>query len=213
MKPVGYLFARPDCLVGDRGEYYDYVFAGNGVFIQASNDILAAQVQISDCPVRGLAMLPHPCVRLKYGSIPRQLFELALNTFLAVPDKEHYIGITANAGYHLYVPPQEGKSARVEYEPGQAVILDLHSHCKMRAFFSGTDDKDESGLKIFGVVGRLDKTPVLQLRVGVYGYFEDLAWRDVFDGPLTGAIESEEPDREAQEEIVDVILRSEDLGL
>ncbi|MDO8715567.1 MAG: hypothetical protein Q7J73_01985, partial [Dehalococcoidales bacterium] len=61
------------------------------------------------------------------------------------------------------------------------------------AFFSHqTDDKDETGLKLYAVVGRLNAAPVVKLRVGVYGYFQTLAWRDVFDGSLIGAVESEE---------------------
>lgn len=53
------------------------------------------------------------------------------------------------------------------------------------------DDKDETGLKLYAVVGRLNVTPVVRLRVGVYGYFHSLTWRDVFDGSLTRAVESE----------------------
>ncbi len=32
----------------------------------------------------------------------------------------------------------------------------------------------------------------MKLRIGLYGYFEPLSWKDVFDGCLTGAQEYEE---------------------
>jgi hypothetical protein len=38
----------------------------------------------------------------------------------------------------------------------------------------------------------LDGVPVVKLRIGVYGYFYPIAWNDVFDGSLTGAVESAE---------------------
>lgn len=36
------------------------------------------------------------------------------------------------------------------------------------------------------MVGNLDEEPVVQLRVGVYGYFFPVAWSEVFDGLLIG---------------------------
>jgi hypothetical protein len=59
----------------------------------------------------------------------------------------------------------------------------------MRAFFSGQDNNDEQGLKIYGVIGSLGKMPTLQLRAGVYGYFHPLRWSDVFSGDLRGVYE------------------------
>ncbi|KKK84126.1 hypothetical protein LCGC14_2786470, partial [marine sediment metagenome] len=47
MKPVGYLINEKSGLRGERGEYYDYVVAGNGVFIEAEGDLMAARIPIS----------------------------------------------------------------------------------------------------------------------------------------------------------------------
>ena len=192
MKMVGYLVNYPDGISGEKGIYYNYILAANGLFIEASNPALAARVPVAECEVRGLAPMKTK-VALTYGSIPQHFFDLALDTFLAAPDKEHYVAVTAAAGYHFYVPVQDEGDASVVYEVGDSVILDIHSHAHMPAFFSHqTDDKDETGLKLYAVVGRLNATPVVKLRVGVYGYFQTLAWRDVFDGCLTNAVESEE---------------------
>ena len=129
---------------------------------------------------------------LTYGSIPQHFFYLALDTFLAAPDRERYVAVTASAGYDFYVPVQDEGDASVVYEIGNSVVLDIHSHGHMAARFSGQDNDDEKGLRLSAVVGRLNATPVVKLRVGVYGYFHSLAWRDVFDGSLIGAVESEE---------------------
>ncbi len=192
MKMVGYLVNYPDGISGEKGIYYNYILAANGLFIEASNPMLAARVPVSECEVRGLAPMKTK-ITLTYGSIPQHFFDLALDTFLAAPDRERYVAVTAAAGYHFYVPVQDEGEASVVYQMGDSVVLDVHSHGHMAAFFSRqTDDKDETGLKLYVVVGRLNATPVVKLRVGVYGYFHSLTWHDVFDGSLTRAVESEE---------------------
>ena len=191
MKVVGYLVNYPDGISGEKGIYYNYILAANGLFIEAANPMLAARVQVAECQVRGLAPVKMK-LALTYGSIPRHFFDLALDTFLAAPDRERYVAVTASAGYHFYVPVQDEGDASVVYEVGNSVVLDIHSHGHMRASFSPQDNTDETGLKLYAVVGRLNATPVVKLRVGVYGYFHSLTWRDVFDGSLTRAVESEE---------------------
>ncbi len=189
-KQVGYLTNYSTGLEGERGIFFNYILAGNGLFIEASNKSLSARIPVSDCPVRGLAPL-QPRITLTYGSIPQRFFDLALDTFLAAPDKENYVGVTADAGYNFYVPGQQQEKAKVVYDVGSSVILDIHSHGTMHAFFSGQDDKDETGFQLYAVVGDLRKVPVVLIRVGVYGYFYYLKWKEVFDGTLYVAREPE----------------------
>jgi len=191
MKMVGYLVNYPEGITGEKGIYYNYILAANGLFIEAANPMLGARVPVAECEVRGLATMKAK-IALTYGSIPQHFFDLALDTFLAAPDREHYIAVTAAAGYHLCMPVQDENDASVVYEVENSVVLDIHSHGHMRAAFSPQDNTDETGLKLYAVVGRLNATPVVKLRVGVYGYFHSLAWHDVFDGSLIGAVESEE---------------------
>lgn len=190
MKPVGYLVKYPDGLSGERGLFYNYILASNGLFIEAESAIIAARIPAAECEVRGLAPMETK-VTLTYGSIPQRFWDLALDIFLANPDKESYVAVTAVRGYHLYVPVQDKNGGSVTYEVGESVVLDLHSHGNMIACFSLKDNDDEKGLKLYGVVGMLNATPIVKLRIGVYGYFKTLAWRDVFDGSLTGAAEFE----------------------
>ena len=197
MKPVGYLIHRQESLDGERGIYYNYVLASNGLFIEAENKLIAAQILIAGCDVRGLAPLETKFA-LTYGSIPQRFFDLSLSLFLTDTTREHYVAVVGDAGYHFYIPVQDKEGGNVTYEFGERVVLDLHSHANMRANFSSKDNEDEKGLKVYGVVGSLEGTPVVRLRLGVYGYYLPLSWRDVFDGYLMGALENEE-----EKEVID----------
>lgn len=183
--PVGYLIKRKDGLEGERGVYYDYVMASNGLFIEAEGKLIAARVPVAECEVRGLAPL-EPKVVLRHGRIPQRLFDLAISVMMVDVTKERYVAVSWNDGYHIYTPEQKIEEAKVEYQMGDSIALDLHSHGKVEAMFSLKDNKDETGMKLYGVVGNLDKSPVVQLRVGVYGYFYPVPWGDVFDGYLMG---------------------------
>lgn len=215
MNPVGYLVKHKDGLRGERGQYYDYVLAGNGIFIEAEGNLLAARVPVRLAEIRGLAPL-EPKVVLRHGLIPQRFFDLAMSAFLVDKYREMYIAVTWGSpentgGYHLIVPEQaenteqlaaggQGRGCEhgVSYIVPDGGILDLHSHGKMIAEFSGQDDKDETGLKLYGVVGKLDEEPVVQLRVGVYGYFFPVSWGEVFSGCLIGVRDHIEIDIEEE---------------
>lgn len=197
MIPVGYLRKYPDKLVGQRGACYDYVLASNGLFVEAEGPLFAARVPVSLCEVRGLSSIK-PKMGLRYGKIPQRFFDLVLDSFLANPDKERYAAVTWDKGYHLVFPEQaatkedleegesagHGSSAGVAYLNPDSVILDIHSHGTMPPFWSSRDNKDETGLKFYAVVGHLRKTPQIRLRVGVYGYRDAISWQDIFEGSI-----------------------------
>lgn len=193
MKMVGYLVKHPDGLYGERGLGYDYILASNGVFVEAEGPLLAARVRVAEAEIRGLAPV-EPRVVLRHGLIPGRLWELALSVMLADVAQERYVGVSWvrpssdwSGHYQLYVPDdQERSPGGVQYDRGDKVVLDLHSHGKMRAFFSAIDDGDEQALKLYAVVGKLNGRPQVRLRVGVYGYFHEIPWNQVFSGSLIG---------------------------
>jgi len=188
---VGYLIQYPEGIAGERGAYFNYILAGNGVFIEAESPVIAVRIPAAPVEIRGLPPL-EPKVSLTYGSIPDRFWDLALDMFLGNKEIEQYCGIIARAGYHFYVPEQEKTEAGVKYQMATGVILDLHSHGHMMAGFSAKDDEDDQGLKIYGVVGTLHTVPVVKFRVGVYGYFMELRWSDIFSGTIAGALEDYE---------------------
>jgi PRTRC genetic system protein A len=194
MNIAGYLIHGQSAGLGDA---YTYTVAKDGVYLSAENEHFSATIQIAECDIRGLKPV-EPGIILEHGKIPAVLFELALSIFLADITKEHYLAITWHDGeYHLITVDQEEKSSSVQYRHVEGAVLDLHSHCNMRAGFSGQDNSDEKGFRIYGVVGRLGKRPEVMLRLGVYGYYALLLWDDVFDGTLSG--------------VVDVLAKNEEL--
>ena len=194
--PVGYLVNHPAGLAGAQGIGYDYVLGSGGLYVQSESAHLTARAQVASCEVRGLAPVTEK-VELAHGPIPANLFELGLGWFQDDPDTERFFAVRWDGdGYRLVVPPQAGTATRLAYLPPAGVVAEFHSHGGSRAFFSATDDRDEQGFRIYGVVGRLDTPlPELSLRVGVYGHFAPVDWSQVFDGPPPGVrLTGEEPD-------------------
>ena len=189
MNPVGYLTNHKSGLEGDPGIGYDYILAANGLFVRAENPLLRATIQVAPAEVRGLAPLQEQ-VELTHGRIH---FDPMVETPLKLLDQmghewlghELYLAVVWQEGQYLTViPEQTGTPASVQYQRPQHVLLDLHTHGNMSAFFSGTDDRDEQGLQLYMVVGRLDQlVKQVALRLGVYGYFAPLSWDEVFDRP------------------------------
>jgi hypothetical protein len=84
-------------------------------------------------------------------------------------------------------------------------VLELHSHHALPAYFSRVDDADEQGLRLYGVVGRLDRTrPEVALRVGAYGHRLPVSWDAVFAGDRGGVRDAQfDSPEEADDELPD----------
>ena len=194
--PVGYLVNHPAGLAGVQGIGYDYVLGSGGVYVQSQSADLVARVVVAPGEVRGLAPVTEK-LQLTHGPIPAGLFGMGLRWFQDDPETERLFAVRWDGrSYRLVVPPQAGTATRLAYQPPAGVVAEFHSHGGSRAFFSATDDRDEQGFRIYGVVGRLDAPlPELRLRVGVYGHFAPLEWPQAFDGPDPGVrLMCEEPE-------------------
>lgn len=180
MRPVGYLLNTERGLAGEPGLFYDYILAENGLFVQARSSLLEATVCIGFSTVRGLQPLEER-VELPMGKIPNYIYNIALSVFFTDRRQEHYLAVTWEGEYRLRVPCQEPSTCGVKYERLPSTVLDIHSHGTMRPFFSGTDDQDEQGLRLYMVVGRFNTLmPEIEMRVGVYGYFGSVQFEEVF---------------------------------
>jgi len=177
---VGDLINTKEGLQGEAGLYYDYVLAQGGLFVRAASPHIRATVLAAGARVRGLVPLQES-LELPQGKIPRRIYDLALSVLSARPREEHYLAVTWESEYRLRDPAQETGGASVNYERLPSTIMDIHSHGPMKAFFSGTDNRDEQGLRLYMVIGRLDTlAPEFELRVGAYGYFATLWFDEVF---------------------------------
>jgi hypothetical protein len=159
MRVVDYLVART-APPARSGLAYDYVLAGKGLFVAADNDYLRVTIPIASCAVRGLPALYAEC-SLLHGRLPAVLWDTILQTARPLDSIGQEVLLTARFdlehGYWLVLPSQVVEPASVRYAPADGVVLEVHSHRTGPARFSATDTADEQRLRVYGVVGRLDR--------------------------------------------------------
>lgn len=164
---------------------YEFVIAGNGVFVRARRKGLEAMIPISMCEIRGLQPVK-PYVRLEAGRIPMIYTQAILAEFQSDLPNESLVWVRLeDKKWMVFKPEQIADENSVHpvdpFDPAGAVaLLDVHSHDTMEPFFSTEDDKDETGFRIFAVFGLLDTQPCVMARVGIYGYCWHLDAGDVF---------------------------------
>ena len=185
MPLVDYLIAR-EGLPDRQGRAYDYVLAGDGLYLVAENRYLDVRVPVASVPVRGLPPI-YPCCILRSGRLSRELWDgiVAAARLWSLYGREVLLAVTfeMTSGYRLLLPEQVVGPENVFYRPPSHVVLQIHSHRNYPARFSPTDDADEQGLCLYGVLGRLDSDrSEVTLRVGAYGYFLPVPWDSVFTG-------------------------------
>lgn len=101
-----------------------------------------------------------------------------------------YAGTTGEPGYLLDWPEQEGSASTVSAlgmmeTDDLFIVLQLHSHGAMRAFFSGTDDADEVRTGLYAVVGECEKDrPEMLVRYSVGGTYRLIGPHDMYRMPL-----------------------------
>lgn len=173
---------------------YQYVLAVAGVYLRAENRFFDVLLPIVRCRVRGLATL-RPHFRLKVSRLPGRLLTAVLYDARRVRGTNgelrealyhfQHDGLAQGSRVRVVKPPQRATMASVVAveENTTGVILDLHSHGNIGAFWSGTDNSDEQGFRAYAVIGRLDTKPEMRLRLGVYGYWFPLPIGVLFNGP------------------------------
>lgn len=210
---VGYSVAfHSETLPVPYGGLYNYSLAGNGVFVEARREELQAVVQISDCEVRGLRDLSAGLTfNLPRVPVSHLLSMLKLSRSACVRNGQpiealfHLLWLDREQRWSLCWPEQEatGSSVRPLADSGgssyQRALIEVHSHHQMQAFFSGQDDADEQGFRVYGVLGEIFTSPKISVRVGCYGYFLDVPADQIFElpGELTDRYGAESENKES----------------
>ena len=184
-----YILAETELLPAiDLTSLYEFVIAGNGVFVRARRCGLEAMIPISTCEIRGLkAVKPYVC--LETGKIPLIGTQTILAEFQSDLPNESLVWVKLeDTRWKVIKPKQVADENSVHpvdpFDPaGAAALMDIHSHDTMEPFFSTDDDKDETGFRIFAVFGLLDTQPCIMVRIGIYGYWWRLDAGDVFALP------------------------------
>ena len=212
-KLVTYHIHKRDPLPVNDALAYQYVLAGNGVFVRAETRFFTALLPVTASTVRGLPPL-RPQFQLLVPRIPARLLDAVLTDARRARRPDH--GRPDNGlNEVLYQFHHHGRAVQVKKPAQQAtptsvatdvttavanaatIICDLHSHGNMRAFFSQTDNADEQGARLYAVIGRLDSEPEMRLRVGVYGYWLALPLTAVFttNGPFEDLYQEKNDDK------------------
>jgi PRTRC genetic system protein A len=169
------------------GLLYKYLYAANGVFITARNDVFETTIPLTTIKnpaqfVRGLEVIQPDIILPK--RVPASL--LSRMVFLsrkALPNEILFYLFYENDEWHLYIPPQRTHPSYAKpLEDSNYVPIEIHSHNTMPAFFSAMDNRDENGLRIYGVLGLVDQPVVdFRLRVSIYGHYSVLPYQLVFN--------------------------------
>lgn len=135
---------------------------------------------------------------LPAGRIPYSMLEQLVEFFKAVmvtkkSDLEAMAHILYNpeTGYRIGVPNQKISKASVTYDwegylgPTDFIVLDIHSHNTMGAFFSGTDNNDDRvSIGYSAVVGQLDKpVPAIVCRFNIRDLKRECKLEEIFEVP------------------------------
>ncbi|MGB0388383.1 MAG: Mov34/MPN/PAD-1 family protein [Ardenticatenaceae bacterium] len=179
---------------------YEYITASNGIYIRAENRFVSALIPVMQAPastVRGL----HPLaasICLKVPPMPISLLSNVLADARQMRTKSGQLNevLYRGAFYGRQVrvdrPKQDASRSHVRAigDGGSGVILELHSHGNINAFWSDTDNRDELGFRFYGVIGRLDsQKPQIRLRLGLHGYYynisQDLLFSKANKSPFT----------------------------
>ena len=166
----------------------DVVLDGGGLYLAAGTRNLAIRVRLASVSVPGLPVVPMGAT-LRQGPIDASLWDALVQraraampheVLLAVIAREPVDGelFVAAAGAYTLVEPQLDETGTGDWQPQRAsgcavratpipdAVVEVHSHHAMRAYFSATDNRDETARRVYGVLGRLDsQQPEIALRL------------------------------------------------
>lgn len=189
-------FATPEQPLPDAAPGISWIVAANGIFKRGVNDRLDLLIRVAplEAPIAGLSMLlPH----VRWAPWPQRLPAGFLTALLgnarqamsagalARPVEKQYFIVFRDGGPHLITPRgQDATAGRVSYvmPVRGSILVDLHSHHELPAFFSQVDDRDDVGLSVSVVVGRIFTRPELACRLNVYGARQIVPATLIFDG-------------------------------
>ncbi|MDP9477091.1 MAG: hypothetical protein M3R38_15640 [Actinomycetota bacterium] len=133
---------------------------------------------------------------LRVPKAPAALLAEAANFFKRDPDNEALANVVYDGGsYTLEIPEQEANAVAVQAPAmpeaeDRFVFVQLHSHARMGAFFSGQDARDEVRTGFYGVLGRMDQPrPEAVFRFSCGGVFVPVDPYGLFEEARPGELE------------------------
>lgn len=175
-----------------------FIMSKNGVMKVVQNSIGLFIVGTKDVP--GLPDLGEG-VLLNIPKVPYPMLLQTITFFRAVMEKFNnteamvqFYYDRSTSSYIMHCPDQEVSGASIKFKRDQSMddkytlVMDIHSHNTMGAFFSNIDDADEKETRIFGVIGKLkNDDPEMKFRISVGGDFKEISVFDIFEYPFPEA--------------------------
>lgn len=173
--------ALPDIDLGQR-----LIVAANGLFVQVRLDWLDC---IQCLTPQGIELpLPYGPVqerlRFAFGVLPIRLIEQFIEAGRrALPNEAAGALVFSRTTGRLRLAlcaPVQSSPTRIAYRlpalaADETVAVDLHTHGLLPAFWSAQDDRDDQGIKVAGVFGRLHEAePDACFRLVINGRFRPL---------------------------------------
>lgn len=173
----------------------DYLIGSNGVFARATRPGIEVLMPISrhEQTLKGLAKI-NPFLKVSPLVPEALLLEIWRLSCQACANSEQPMEmlfhlLLLDGQWQLIVPEQmqHSTSCRPLHTDRDSstnrAVIEIHSHGMMGAFFSTTDDQDESfGFRIYGVLGKVRSTrPEIILRVGLFGHCWHVPVTQVFE--------------------------------
>src|SRR5512146_905487 len=166
-----------------------YVMHNSGISVEAENNFLRVKCLIawSDL-IPGLGDVPDEFV-LKHERMPAYLVSRVIDDARRnIATEELYYCRALIPGWSILKPRRIRTTISVrptDLDAAEGVLLEIHSHNTMQAYFSGQDDKDEGGcFRLFAVLGFLQQEVAeIRMRVGIYNHFWDIPAERVLEMP------------------------------
>lgn len=195
---VRHHIATPACPLPDPCPGITWIWAANGIYKRGVSSELDLLIPVGvGWPAPGLApLLPH--VRFLrwperlHGAFLTPLLEDARRasvggTILRPIEKQYFF--VWRDGVRVVAPKgQDASAVHLRYSMPQSgpVLLDVHSHHGMEAYFSATDDRDDAGLSVSAVIGTIYTRPTIVTRINVFGHRWKVPALMIFDtlGPF-----------------------------
>src|SRR5579859_4220503 len=181
--PSHHVLTREGLPALDASRIYQYVIAGNGVFLFAGCPGIEVLMPISAaCQLPGLVpVAPH--IAWKHPLVGEDVVQDLFDRARAAKDAEHghmlerLFYLTWEGGWRIQEPEQVQSAVSVQAvassDADETALIEGHSHHNMRAYFSPTDNRDElvnGGFKVYFVLGQVHAHPQIRTRVCVHGY-------------------------------------------
>ena len=170
---------------------YEYLFAANGVFIRANRPNLEVLMPLTvyEQHIRGLATVT-PYVKLTSDKIPVDILLKMLQASRDAGSNEILFHLNYNNQWQLETPlqiqtPTSCKPLHNDRNSTFAnALIDAHSHASIPAFFSPADNLDETGFRIYTVLGKVNSnTPEICTRVGLYQHYWNIPSNLIYELP------------------------------